>query len=156
MSHDPADPSAESPEYAQKVRAYELVTRKDNRLSVRGAAEELNVSKSTVSRWVREIQAAEEWIDLLDVAEVRVGQAFRLDEYVKMLRHRVDIEGRPIEQIFPHLLAAEKFVADLMGTKVPAQLRIEQTGPDAPMDPKVIAAIREAKKMLAAERNGDG
>lgn len=148
--------TSDSGGYDQKVRAYEMVTRRDNALSVRAAAEELGVSKSTVQRWVREIQAADDYIDLLDVAEVRVGQAFRLDEYVKMLRHRVDKEGRPIEQIFPHLLAAEKFVAELLGTKVPSRMQVEQTGPSVPMDPKVIAAIKEAKRMVAAERENAG
>lgn len=142
--------------YDQKVRAYEMVTRRENALSVRAAADELGVSKSTVQRWVREIQAADDYIDLLDVAEVRVGQAFRLDEYIKMLRHRIDAEGRPIEQIFPHLLSAEKFVADLLGTKVPTRMQVEQTGPSTPMDPKVIAAIKEAKRMVAAERRPAG
>ena len=141
-------------EYEQMVRAYEMVTRKENRLSVRAAAEELGRSKSTVSRWVRKVQQAEEYMDLLDVAEVRVAQAFRLDEYIKMLRHRVEKEGRPIEQISPHLLGFEKFVADLLGTRAPTRMQFEQTGPAAGMDPRIVAAIRDAKRLVAEERNG--
>jgi hypothetical protein len=145
-----SDGQTDSLEYI-KVRAWSLVT--EDHLTVRAAAAVLEISRSTVSRYVREIEAAGDYIDLLNVAEVRVGQAIRCDGYIRMLQHRVEKEGRPIEQILPHLLNVEKFVADLIGTKAPTRFQVEHHGnPPAAMDPRRAEAIAEAKRIIAADR----
>lgn len=145
-----SDGQTDSLEYI-KVRAWSLVT--EDHLTVRAAAAVLEISRSTVSRYVREIEAAGDYIDLLNVAEVRVGQAVRCDNYIRMLLHRVEREGRPIEQIAPHLLGFEKFIADLIGTKAPTKFQVEHQGaPPSAMDPRRAEAIAEAKRIIAAER----
>lgn len=133
-----------------KVRAWSLVT--EDNLNVRATANLLGISRSTVSRYVREVAQAQDYIDLLNVAEVRVGQAVRCDEYIRLLRHRID-EGRPAEQIVPHMLNVEKFVADLIGTRAPTRFQVEHHGqPSASIDPRRAEAIAEAKRIVAAER----
>lgn len=131
------------------VRAWEMSTRDGK--SVRVIASELGISRASAARYVREAEQAEGYVDLLDRADARVAQAFRLDEYVTLLRRRID-EGAKAEVVIGVLLKVEERLAKLHGTDAPSRVQVENVG-QAEVKPQVIEAIREAQRFTAVERD---
>lgn len=135
------------------AKVWELGTKQGK--SSREIARELGISQMTAVRMLREAEAAEGFIDLLDKAEARVAQALRLNEYMTWLRKRID-EGAKAEVVIPVAMKVEDRWAKLHGLDAPTRVAVTDEREEKGMDPEVLAAIRDAQQRAAAERNEIG
>ncbi|OSY42928.1 hypothetical protein C8E95_6752 [Pseudonocardia autotrophica] len=121
-------------------------------MSSRRIADELDISQATAVRMLREAEAAEGFIDLLDKAEARVAQALRLNEYMTWLRRRIE-EGAKAEVVIPVAMQVENRWAKLHGLDAPSRVAVSDDRPEKGMDPAVLAAVREAQQRNVRERH---
>lgn len=137
---------------ALKVRAWELATREKKPL--RQVATELGISLASASRYVRQVEQAGEYIDLLDAADTRVGQAVRFRQYVDLLRARIEQGARP-EQIIPQLMRVEDALAKLHGTSALPELP-EGTDMTAVLNLGLLNELRAVQERAAQVRARNG
>lgn len=139
---------------AQTVaRVWELGTKHGK--STREIARELGISQMTAVRMLREAEAAEGYIDLLDKAEARVAQALRLNEYMQWLRKRID-EGAKAEVVIPVAMKVEDRWAKLHGLDAPTRVAVQDEREEKGPNPEVLAAVREIRERNAQDRNEIG
>lgn len=135
------------------VRAWEMSTQQGK--SLRTIAAELGISLASASRYVREAEAAGEFVDLLDKREAKVGQALRFREYLDLLKARID-QGAKAELVIPVSMRVEDSLAKLHGTYAPTRVAVTDDREEKGLDPETIAAVREAQRRAAAERQDVG
>lgn len=131
------------------AKVWELGTKQGK--STREIARELGISQSAAVRMLREAEAAEGYIDLLDKQEARVAQALRLNEYMAWLRQRIS-EGAKAEVVIPVAMKVEDRWAKLHGLDAPTRVAVSDERPAAQMDPETVAAVKAAQERAARER----
>lgn len=134
------------------VRAWEMSTRESKSLRTIGA--ELGIGLATASRYVRKVEQAGEFIDLLDAADARVGQALRYREYLELLRARID-QGAKAELIIPVSMKVEDSLAKLHGTN--AQPQTPDDGDLAStLNLELLNELRKVQRHAAETRQRNG
>lgn len=119
-------------------------------LSVRQVAAEMGVSRGTAHNYIKTAELGRMYVDLLDRAEQRGGQAARLREYLRLLMEQIN-NGRDVVEVIPVMLGVEKRLADLLGLDAPTRVAVDD-GRQPEVRPEVIAAVRAVERAAADER----
>lgn len=135
------------------VRAWEMSTQEGKSLRTIGA--ELGIGLATASRYVKKVEQAGEFIDLLDAADARVGQALRYREYLELLRERID-QGARAEVIIPVSMKVEDSLAKLHGTNAQPQPPEGDGDLTAALNLELLNELRRVQRQAAETRQRNG
>lgn len=159
MDTDGDEPTPEPTRAERVARAWELTTgnapecRDGQPMDQRSAARVMGVSQMTISRYVREAQDSQIWIDATDRAEGRQALAVRtvriLDRLDKMMTEDPD---RTLE-VAPVWFKGAGQLAQLLGLNAPTRVQNETVSRTAAEpDPEITAAVSRAQQRAARER----
>lgn len=132
------------------ARAWHLSTQEG--LSTRAVAREMGIPHSTARDYIREAHDVQGWIDLLDRAEGRQALALRTVRVLDRLDKIMQDDERLVE-VAPVWFKGANQLADLLGLKAPVRIQNENVNrPAEPMNPEIVAAVRNAQAKAARER----
>lgn len=136
------------------ARAWELYHLEG--LSVRKVAGQLGISVGTAHNWISTAREALPWVEAMNRATMRDGQAGRLMTYLSWCMDQQRTGRDPLE-VIETALKVEKRLADLLGLDAPGRLQLEDgRAPQPTVRPDVLAAIAEVDRRAAAERRAAG
>lgn len=121
------------------------------RQTIREIAAVTGLSVGSVHNYLKEARAAEVHVQLLDVAEQRDLMAVQLDAINAALFAEYQ-QGTKMSQIAPILLQIMTRRARLLGLDAPTRVAVENDGAESPVDPEVLAAVREVQRQNLVDR----
>lgn len=122
------------------------------RQTIREIAAATGLSVGSVHNYLKEARAAEVHVQLLDVAEQRDLMAVQLDAINAALFAEYQ-QGTKMSQIAPILLQIMTRRARLLGLDAPTRVAVEDDGSSqSPVDPEVLAAVREVQRQNLVDR----
>lgn len=137
------------PDKAAKLkRAVQL---RDQGVSFRDIAAEVNTAHSTVVRWLEEARIADEHASLYQLAEERIRKLMRLEIFTDWLIDEYEMGAKkgPAATYVPLLMQVERERARLMGSDTSTKLDVNV---DGKVDARAVwEAVREARRNLEEE-----
>ena len=140
-------------QYGSLSKVREHLAAHETTVRICGAPRHFSIS--TIREWIGEGRAAEQYIELLDIAQARVDSDHRLSLLGAVIHDRLRVHGaedwETLLKIVDQLRKLERDRMDLLGLKAPIKIQNVPSG-TTEIPPDMVAAVAAARERAQIER----